>query len=141
MAKFDIAYQRTIAAEGGYVNDPNDKGGETYMGISRKAHPNSSIWRIIDKVDKKGKTNKQITTELRKNNHLTHQIKLIYKEKYWDVFELDDCKMQRFANEIFDDAVNRGIGSAAYLTCIVLGIRPQKKVTKELINKIKSYDR
>ena len=31
MANFDIAFRRTISAEGGYVNDPDDKGGETYM--------------------------------------------------------------------------------------------------------------
>ena len=34
MANFDIAFNRTIIAEGGYVNDPDDKGKETYMGIS-----------------------------------------------------------------------------------------------------------
>ena len=68
MANFDIAFRRTISAEGGYVNDPNDKGGETYMGISRRAHPTSKIWTYIDKVDKKGKTNKQITAILKTNN-------------------------------------------------------------------------
>ena len=139
MAKFDKAYQRTIASEGGYVNDPLDKGGETYMGISRKAHPNSSIWQIIDKVDKKGKTNKQITSELKRNAHLTHQIKLIYKAEYWDKFELDKCKMQRFANEIFDDAVNRGVGAATYLVSVILGLTPQRRITRELLNKIQNY--
>lgn len=139
MAKFDIAYQRTIAAEGGYVNDPDDKGGETYMGISRKAHPSSSIWRIIDKVDKKGKSNKQITEILKRNTNLTHQIKVLYKTTYWDVFKLDDCKAQRFANELFDDAVNRGVGAAAYIAHAVFGLTPVRKVTKELLNKIRNY--
>lgn len=139
MAKFDIAYQRTIAAEGGYVNDPLDRGGETYMGISRKAHPNSSIWQTIDKVDKTNKTNGQISAILKRNNRLTHQIKLIYKENYWDKFELDECKMQRLANEIFDDAVNRGVSNATYILSIVLGLSPTRKITKELLNKIKNY--
>lgn len=139
MANFDIAFRRTISAEGGYVNDPNDKGGETYMGISRKAHPTSTIWSTIDKVDKKGKTNKQITKELKKNNWLTHEVRKIYKADYWDKFELDYCRLQRMANEIFDDAVNRGIGAAAYLACIVLGIPAKKKITKELLYAIKYY--
>lgn len=141
MAKFDIAYQRTIVAEGGYVNDPADKGGETYMGISRKAHPKSSIWPIIDKVDKRGKTNRQITDILKRNTQLTHKIKVLYKTTYWDTFSLDDCKMQKFANELFDDAVNRGIGSAAYVANIVFGLPPVRKVTKELLTKIKTYGR
>lgn len=29
--------------EGGYVNDPNDKGGETKYGIAKKFHPNVDI--------------------------------------------------------------------------------------------------
>ena len=138
MANFDIAFRRTISAEGGYVNDPNDKGGETYMGISRRAHPTSKIWTYIDKVDKKGKTNKQITAILKTNNWLTHEIKEIYKKDYWNKFELDDCKSQKFSNEIFDDAVNRGVGMAAYIACIVLNLPAQKKISKELLWKLKN---
>ena len=33
MASFTKAFAKTVAAEGGYVNNPNDKGGETYMGM------------------------------------------------------------------------------------------------------------
>lgn len=138
MANFDIAFRRTISAEGGYVNDPDDKGGETYMGISRRAHPSSKIWTYIDKVEKKGKTNRQITAELKKNNWLTAEVKKIYKESYWDKFQLDKCRLQKISNEIFDDAVNRGVGAAAYIACIVLNIPAQKRVTQELLNKLKS---
>lgn len=35
--------QRLIEREGGYVNDPDDPGGETNMGISRRAHPDEDI--------------------------------------------------------------------------------------------------
>lgn len=140
MANFDIAFRRTISAEGGYVNDPVDKGGETYMGISRKAHPASKIWSYIDKVDKSGKTNKQITAELKKNNWLTYEVKQIYKKDYWDKFQLDKCKFQKMANEIFDDAINRGIGAAAYLVCVVLGIPPKRKITNELLKALREYE-
>lgn len=139
MANFDIAYKRTIGAEGGYGNHPNDKGGETYMGISRRAHPDSKIWEIIDKVDKTGKTNRQISAELKKNTWLTHYVKDIYKKDYWNKFELDKVNYQRIANEIFDDAVNRGIGAAAYTCHIILGMPPQRKITKELLEKLKNY--
>ena len=39
MAKFDEEFDKVILAEGGYVNDPDDAGGETYLGISRKNNP------------------------------------------------------------------------------------------------------
>lgn len=139
MADFSIAFRRTISAEGGYVNDPDDKGGETYMGISRRAHPNATIWKTIDKVDKTGLTNRQITTILKKNTHLTAEVKKIYKPNYWDKFQLDDCRSQRMANEIFDDAVNRGVGAAAYIAAIILKVPAYKKVTPQLIKAIKEY--
>lgn len=139
MATFDIAYRRTLGTEGGYVNDPRDRGGETYMGISRKAHPNSDIWTIIDKVDKKGKTNRAITNILKRNTQLTHKVKMIYKNEYWDVFMLDYCKSQKLANEIFDDAVNRGVANAAYLLHRMFNLTPVKKVTPALLEKIRSH--
>lgn len=43
---------QTLKFEGGYANIPGDKGGETYRGISRKANPNWSGWKYIDRVKK-----------------------------------------------------------------------------------------
>ena len=37
---FETAVNTTLQYEGGYVNDPNDPGGETNFGISKKAYPN-----------------------------------------------------------------------------------------------------
>ena len=39
MAYFERAIDKTLAWEGGYVNDPKDPGGETKYGISKRAHP------------------------------------------------------------------------------------------------------
>ena len=36
---FDRAFVTTMQSEGGYVNNPKDPGGETYMGISRNNYP------------------------------------------------------------------------------------------------------
>ena len=35
MANFEEAYKKTSDFEGGYVNDEDDAGGETYRGIAR----------------------------------------------------------------------------------------------------------
>ena len=103
MANFDIAFQRTIFHEGGYVNDPNDAGGETYMGISRRAHPKSRIWKVIDE-DKRTNGLIGINKRLKDNNWLTACIKDIYKEEYWDRFELDSVRVQKIANEILNNS-------------------------------------
>lgn len=34
--------------EGGWVNDAHDRGGETFRGISRKAHPEWAGWVLVD---------------------------------------------------------------------------------------------
>ncbi len=48
MADFGRSYAITSAHEGGYVHAPDDKGGETYMGVARKFHPNWPGWTILD---------------------------------------------------------------------------------------------
>lgn len=40
---FQPALSKTLAHEGGYVNDPHDPGGETNMGISKRSYPNENI--------------------------------------------------------------------------------------------------
>lgn len=136
MANFDIAFQRTIFHEGGYVNDPNDAGGETYMGISRRAHPKSRIWKIIDE-DKRTNGIIGINKRLKANNWLTACIKDIYKEEYWDRFELDSVRVQKIANEIFDDCVNRGCSAAAIAISASLGMTPTNKITEALLYNLK----
>lgn len=39
----DSLIDEVIEREGGYVNDPDDPGGETKYGISKRAHPNVDI--------------------------------------------------------------------------------------------------
>lgn len=41
--KFYDSLKFSIRWEGGYVNDPDDPGGETKWGISKKAHPEEDI--------------------------------------------------------------------------------------------------
>ena len=111
MANFDEAIQIILDNEGGYINDPDDAGGETYMGISRKAHPKSKIWQHVDKFTAKYKTNKTINKYLKQNAELTQEIKALYKSDYWAPLKLNVEKSQRLANQIFDSAVNRGVSA------------------------------
>lgn len=115
MADFDKAFEKIIFNEGGYVNDKDDAGGETYMGISRKHHPNSLIWHIIDKVTSKYKDISEINRCLKANTELNDLVKSIYKSDYWAPFNLNKEKSQRLANQIFDNAVNRGVSATKKL--------------------------
>lgn len=121
MANFDEAIQIILDNEGGYVNDPDDAGGETYMGISRKAHPKSKIWQYVDKLTAKYKTNKTITKYLKQNAEVTKLVKDIYKKSYWNPLNLDKEKSQRLANQLFDNAVNMGVAK-----------------TKEMFNRVRN---
>ena len=115
MANFTEAIEIIILNEGGYVNNPDDKGGETYMGISRNAHPKSKIWQYVDKVTAKYKTTKTINKYLKQNNELTKLVKDIYKKDYWNPFNLDKEESQRLATQIFDNAVNMGVSKTKKL--------------------------
>ncbi len=47
MAKFDDEFEKVILAEGGYVNDPDDAGGETYLGIVVRIILNGSDGKLL----------------------------------------------------------------------------------------------
>lgn len=48
MADFTQAFQLMIANEGGYGNDPDDPGGETYKGAARKIFSKWDGWTKVD---------------------------------------------------------------------------------------------
>ena len=51
--KFDDAVQIVLKHEGGYVNDKKDPGGETNMGISKRAYPHIDIKNLTKSDAKK----------------------------------------------------------------------------------------
>ena len=85
---FDIAFDRVIGHEGGYVNDPNDPGGETNWGISKRSYPNVNI--------------KKLTRE---------GAKAIYLRDFWNRVHADRLP-DGVAFQLFDFAVNSGIETA-----------------------------
>lgn len=89
---FDEAFEHTIGLEGGYVNDPNDPGGETKFGISQQTYPELNI------------------------KHLTlDDARYIYKRDYWNPLRLDEIIDFKVAGEIFDTAINTGIRQAGLI--------------------------
>lgn len=87
---FKKAFAELIGIEGGYVNDPTDRGGETKFGISKRSYPNIDI--------------KNLTLE---------QAQDIYYRDFWRELGLDAIMEYPVALELFDTAVNMGQGVAA----------------------------
>lgn len=138
MAKFDEEFDKVILAEGGYVNDPDDAGGETYLGISRKNNPKWTGWKIIDNIKKKYGT-KNITSRLKKDAALNNSAKLIYKQNYWDILELDDIPSQGIAHQLFDTCVNCGKTAAIRIAQQVLMMTITGKWSNELKYNLMKY--
>ena len=110
MAIFNSAFQITMGNEGGYANNPADSGGETYKGIAKNYWPNWEGWPAVDQAIS---THPQkINTTLAANNELQIQVQAFYKQNFWDTISLDHLNGQQLANQLFDTAVNMGVGIA-----------------------------
>lgn len=82
---FDIAFDRLMGHEGGYVNHPSDPGGETKWGVSKRTYPDLDI------------------------KNLTRQdAKAIYKRDFWDAIHADEM-YDGVAFQALDFAINSGI--------------------------------
>ncbi|MBN1187017.1 MAG: hypothetical protein JXB49_32365 [Bacteroidales bacterium] len=119
MANFKEAYNKTMGHEGGYANNPFDKGGETYKGIARKYHPEWDGWLIIDayKANSDLKTNRVID-----DPELDELVYDFYQDKFWSSNRLDEITNQLIANELFDTGVNVGREKAARMLQIALNV-------------------
>jgi lysozyme family protein len=110
MADFFEAYSKTMKHEGGYVNDPNDAGGETYKGISRRYNTSWPGWAVIDNYKEAEENFPEI---LNQDAELQTSVKMFYKQQYWDRNLLDEFNDQELAEEMFDTGVNMGVSRAA----------------------------
>ena len=94
----------TLRFEGGYSNDPSDKGGETYRGISRVSNRTWAGWAVLDKIANKKQN--QIFSQLEA------EVKQFYYKNYFQVYNLDKLNSSKVALSIFDFVVNSGMGNA-----------------------------
>jgi len=86
---FIKSFEEIIGIEGGYVNDPKDKGGETKYGISKRSYPHLDI-----------------------KNLTLNEAEYIYYNDYWFALKLDYLDNYNIQSELFDTAVNMGVYKA-----------------------------
>jgi len=136
MAKFNIALQKTFAYEGGYSNDPNDLGGETYKGISRASHLVWKGWVIVDKYKKQP----GFPATLDKDVEIQKQVELFYLYEFWLPIKADQIQNQLSADSIFDFAVNAGINKSVELTQSIVGTKADGIIGEKTLQKLNSLD-
>jgi type VI secretion system secreted protein VgrG len=97
MAIFSLSLSKVLKHEGGFVDDPDDRGGATNLGITQAT---LAEWRgkEVTAADVKALT----TTEAAG----------IYKARYWDRMSLDLILSQSLAEAVMDFGVNAGIRTA-----------------------------
>lgn len=136
MANFLEAHKIVMKNEGGYANDPDDRGGETYKGIARNMHPDWTGWILVDAVKKMNPIN--LNAALENNLTLQSQVLSFYKTEFWNVFKGDRIVSQNVAESIYDSAVNMGVGTAVKLVQDTAFSLPSQHDAK--IAKIKELD-
>ncbi len=95
---FTSACDRLLQHEGGYVNDPNDPGGETNWGISKRSYPNIDIKNLTRDGAMK-----------------------IYWTDFWNLIHADEL-YDGVAFQTFDFAVNSGIQTAIRKLQLAIGV-------------------
>ncbi len=104
MADFRKSYGKLKVYEGLYSDIAKDNGGETYMGISRKFHPEWQGWAIIDSAKKNNRFYDILTNDT-KLKELTMNFLC---GNVWTVIKGDLIDDQLTADEIFEMSVNLG---------------------------------
>lgn len=100
MDNFEYCVGKLLDSEGGYVNDPADPGGATHYGISlsflKTIRPNATLDSII--------------------NLSIADAKAIYKEFFWNKYDLDQINEKDLAATLLKLFVNAGPSQAAKIT-------------------------
>lgn len=123
-SNFESALQAVLHHEGGFVNHPDDPGGMTNLGVTKK------VWEewVGHPVDEK--TMRALTPET---------VGPMYKAKYWDKIKGDDLP-EGVDYVVFDAAVNSGPGRAAKWLQGCVGVEPDGGIGPKTLAAVAAAD-
>ena len=98
---FEDVIDETLKHEGGYVNDSNDRGGMTFMGISRRWFPEEPIWQHIDEALAAGDDPNSLIQDL------SPDVEAFYRREFWDKWFCEQIP-SIIRHRHFDFTVNGG---------------------------------
>lgn len=99
------AFDKTLAHEGGFVNDPADSGGATKYGITLQTYKQFYPYATVDLL-------KKMTVERAKEFYFMH---------FWCAYHYDEIKDKAISIKVFDATVN--MGSKQSHTCLQRALR------------------
>ncbi|MBC7506620.1 MAG: hypothetical protein H7267_12990 [Sandarakinorhabdus sp.] len=112
MSAFDICYPSVIRSEGGYVNNPRDNGGETNLGVTRRA------WEAWTGKPASATDMRALTVAA---------VRPFYRAMYWNAIH-GDSFAPALALCLFHCAVNAGPKRAAKMIQKVVGALPDGSI-------------
>lgn len=103
MADFALSVPTVLRHEGGYVNDPNDPGGNTNFGVSLRWLKGQGLLLAQLEADDHTQDVVQVIKQM-----TAQQAGAIYKQFWWDRYNYGDIIPQAVATKVFDTSVNMG---------------------------------
>lgn len=103
---FEVSFDHMIKSEGGYVNNPFDKGGRTNWGVTQ------ATWESWIRHPVGEKEMRELTIE---------DVRPLYKAQYWNLVRGDELP-SGVDYAVFDVAVNSGVARAIRFLQLGLGI-------------------
>lgn len=119
VTNFDRAFAELLGHEGGYSNHPHDPGGETMWGITKAvAKENGYTGAMVDMS--------------------VSVARMIYAKKYW-ISQFDELPYP-VALQIFDAAVNSGVGQAVRWLQRSVGVADDGKIGPVTLKAVLAVD-
>jgi lysozyme family protein len=142
MADFKKAFLLILANEGGYGNDPDDPGGETYKGIARKMNPDWLGWHIVDLLKKQPGFPEllQSADAIEIKKQLDYEVSSFYYTHFWLKINGEKIADQQVAESIFDFAVNAGVSVSISHSQSVAGVTADGIMGPKTIEAINGLD-
>lgn len=113
MANFDTAVEILLTHEGGFVNDPNDPGGATNFGITKRNNPTLDI------------------PNLTKDDAIEY-----YRTNWWLKYDLDKINDDDLASYILDHGVNTGMSAIIKVVQLAVQTTNDGQIGPQTINAI-----
>ena len=120
MKNFEEAFERLIGHEGGYVNNPKDPGGETNWGVTLRTARAEGYTGSM----------RAMTRE---------QAKEIYRNAYWGRAKAEQYNFA-IGYQVFDLAVNHGIGNAVRMLQRAVGATPDGVIGPVTLSKVQAME-
>jgi lysozyme family protein len=124
MTRFDECLSRILKHEGGFVNDPVDRGGMTNLGVTRRVWE-EFVGHPVSEADMRALTPEKVGK--------------LYKQRYWDRVSADRLP-KGVDYVVFDFAVNAGVGRAVKTLQSAVGSTPDGIIGNQTMARVNACE-